>query len=92
MSTKGTPIVVSYGVHENAFHRESLSEFTQNNALNILKNRPVSYQAIAVVETNDEGDRAIADFLYQLQVARGLDDPILVNPEPTTVETSLSSV
>lgn len=90
MSTNVNSIVVSYGVHENAFHRESLLEFTQGNALNILKNRPASYQAIAVVETNDEGDRAIADFLRQLQVARGLEDPIMVNPESTTFETALS--
>jgi len=90
MSTNVNSIVVSYGVHENAFHRETLLEFTQGNALSILKNRPVSYQAIAVVETNDEGDRAIADFLRQLQVARGLEDPIFENPEPAAVEIPLS--
>ena len=80
-------IVISYSVHDETFHRESILEYTQGNALRILKNYPVNHQAIAAVETNEEADRVITAFSRQLQVARGLEDPILVNPQTMTIET-----
>jgi hypothetical protein len=80
MNVKLKSIVVSYSLHDEAFHRETLLEYTQGNALRILKNHPARFVAVAVVETNEEADRAIANFSRQLRVAHGLEAPVLVNP------------
>lgn len=80
MSVKLKSIVVSYSVQDASFHRETLLEYTQGNALRILKNHPTRYQAIAVVETNEEAERAIAIFSRQQRVARGEEEPTLAKP------------
>jgi len=80
MNVKLKSIVVSYSVQDETFHRESLLEYTQGNALRILKERPVSYHAIAVVATNEEAERAMAIFSRQMRVARGMESPALVEP------------
>lgn len=72
-------IVVSYSIEEQAFRQESLKEYTQGNALRILKNHPPGYAAIAVVETQEEADRAIATFSRQQRVARGEEVPFIVS-------------
>ena len=78
MSVKLKSIVISYSADDAAFHRESLLEYTQGNALRILKNRPTRYHAIAVVETKEEAERAIAIFSRQQRVARGVEEPTLI--------------
>jgi len=78
MSVKLKSIVISYSADDAAFHRESLLEYTQGNALRILKNHPTRYHAIAVVETEEEAERAIAIFSRQQRVARGVEEPILI--------------
>jgi hypothetical protein len=85
MNVKLKSIVVSYSEHDEKFHRESLLEYTQGNALRILKDHSVHYHAIAVVETNEDADRAIANFSRQLRVARGLETPMLVKPRALTI-------
>jgi hypothetical protein len=80
MSVKLKSIVVSYSVQDEAFHRESLLEYTQGNALRILKNCPTRFHAIAVVETNEEAERAMAVFSRLQRVARGVEEPTLVKP------------
>ena len=87
MNVKLKSIVVSYSLHDEAFHRETLLEYTQGNALRILKNHPARYHAIAVVETDEQAERATAVFSRQLQVARGAEVPTLVNPRTLTVAT-----
>ena len=86
MSVKQKSIVVGYSVQDAAFHRESLLEYTQGNALRILKNHPTRYQAIAVVETNEEAERAIAIFSRQQRVARGEEEPTLTRTRMVSVE------
>ena len=80
MNVKLKSIVVSYSLQDETFHRESLLEYTQGNALRILKERPVQYHAIAVVTTDEEAERAIAIFSRQLRVARGMENPTLIEP------------
>ena len=80
MKVRLKTIVVSYSAADAAFHRESLLEYTQGNALRILKNHPPRYHAIAVVETNEEAERAMAIFSRQLLVSRGVDLPALTKP------------
>ena len=81
MNVKLKSIVVSYSVEGESFHRETLLEYTQGNALRILKNHQARYHAIAMVETNEEADRATAIFSRQLRVAQGADIPVLINPQ-----------
>ena len=81
MNVKLKSIVVSYSADDAAFHRESLLEYTQGNALRILKNHPTRYHAIAVVETIEEAERAMAVFSRQQRVARGVEEPTVVKPQ-----------
>ena len=87
MHVKLKSIVVSYSFRDEAFHRETLLEYTQGNALRIFKNHPVRYHAIAVVETNEEAERAMAIFSRQLLVARGMEIPTLATPRTMAVAT-----
>lgn len=70
-------IIVSYNPQADSFHRESLREHVQGNALRLLKHHPVVYHAIAVVDTAEEADQAIANFSRLQRVAQGLAEPVL---------------
>jgi len=70
-------IIVSYNPQAASFHRESLREHVQGNALRLLKNHPVAFHAIAVVDSHEEADQAIANFTHLQRVAQGLAEPVL---------------
>lgn len=70
MSANANQIVVSYSLQDGTFHRESVREYTQGNALRLLKEREPRFHAIAVVETEDAADKAIEGFSKFLRVAR----------------------
>jgi hypothetical protein len=72
-------IVVSYNPRTESFHRESLREYVQGNALRLLKNHPVVSHAIAIVDTPQEADKAVALFTRMRSVAQGLAEPELAS-------------
>lgn len=71
-------MVVSYNPQNGTFHRESLREHVQGNALRLLKSHAVAYHAIAVVDTQEEADKAVAHFTRMQQVAQGRAEPELM--------------
>ncbi len=77
MSVNPKLIVVCYSGQHETFHRETLREHTQGNALRILKGHAVAYHAIAVVDTPEQADRAVDNFTLMQRVARGSDAPLL---------------
>jgi len=77
MNANQKSIVVTYSPQDHAFHRESVREHTQGNALRLLKGHAVAYHAIAVVDTPEQADAAEANFKHLQRVAQGLGEPVL---------------
>jgi len=77
MNVNPKSIVISYNPQDHAFHRESLRQHAQGNALRLLKGHAVVYHAVAVVDTPDQADAAEANFKRLQRVAQGLDEPVL---------------
>lgn len=70
MSAPVSQIVVSYNLEDGNFHRESVKEYTQGNALRLLKDRAPRFHAVAIVETMEAADDAVAAFSKFLRVVR----------------------
>ena len=76
MSVNPKSIVVCYSGQNETFHHETLQEHTQGNALRILKGHAVVYHAIAMVETLEQADKAVDNFILMQRVARGFAEPV----------------
>lgn len=77
MSANSKSIVITYCPQDETFRRETLRQHVQGNAIRLLKGHAVVHHAIAVADTPEEADKAVANFTKMQRLAQGLEEPAL---------------
>ncbi len=75
MSMNPKSIVITYCPQDETFRRETLREHVQGNAIRLLKDHAVVHHAIAVADTPEDADKAVANFTKMRRIAQGLEEP-----------------